>query len=129
MTIAAKRAVALSIFLGSSAAFGVADLLLYANTGWPMISLLFNTLIGAATIVAWCRFDSIIHVYPLTTRLSVSIFLLAIVAVPVYLVRSRGWTAAAKLGFGLPIFLLAIGLYHGCWHATFWIADHAGYFA
>jgi hypothetical protein len=128
MTLTTKRSVALYAFLVSSAVFGVADLLLYANNSWIEVSWLLNAVVGIFTIVAWCRYDSQIQNFPLSGTLAFIIWALSIVGVLMYLVRSRGWGGAARVGFGLPIFLLSIGLYYGSWYASRWVAQKMGYF-
>jgi hypothetical protein len=123
-----KRRIALVVFLASSAMFGAADLLLNRNTGWIAMSGILDTIIGIIAIVAWCKYDAQIHTYPMTRGLKLLIWLFAVIGVPLYLVRSRGWIGAAKIGFGLPAFLLSIGLYYGGWYAAHAIGTQMGYF-
>jgi hypothetical protein len=123
-----KRSLALAVFLGTSVAFGIVDLLLYQNAGWESCSWILNTIVGVVAIVAWCRYDSQIRGYPLSASLKLLIWLIALIGVPVYLVQSRGWKGAAKLGFGLPVFLLNAGLYYGGWYAAREIGARVGYF-
>ena len=128
MTLSTKRAIALYVFLISSAAFGIVDLLLYSNQSWNSTSWVLNTILGISAVVAWCRYDSQIRNFPLSGSLVFIIWALAIVGVPMYLIRSRGWARATRIGFGFPIFILSLGLYYSCWYGTRWVAAKTGYF-
>ncbi len=123
------KAISLGVFLGSSAIFGVADIILWEYEAWETISTILDTVIGILAILTWCSYDARLHKFPLSGRFRLFIFLFAIIGVPVYLVRSRGWMAAAKIGFGVPVFLLSIAISYGAFFATEWIADRLGYFS
>jgi len=123
-----KRDIAFAVFLGSSVVFGIADLVFYRSESWISTSFVLNTIAGTMAIASWCRYDSHVQNYPLSGRLWLVIWLIALVGVPVYLVQSRGWRRAARIGFGLPVFLLSIGLYYIGWYCSYWIADKGGYF-
>jgi len=123
-----KRDIALAVFFISSLAFGVADLLLYRNSSWTSTSWILNAIVGIIAIVSWCRYDSQVQGFVMNGSLRLIIWLLAAVGVPMYLVRSRGWRRAARVGFGIPAFVLSVALYYAGWYSSFWLAGKMGYF-
>ena len=124
-----NRTIALAVFIGSSLLFGIADLLLDENQDWTAASFILDAIVGIVAVACWCRIDSRIQSYPLSGNLWRLIWLVAIIGVPIYLVKSRGWSRAAKIGFGAPAFLLSVGFYYGGWYGAYWVADQTGYFS
>lgn len=124
-----RRDLALVVYLASGSVFGVLDLILYYHDTWSSISWVLNTLVGIVAIVAWCAYDARLKGMTISLGLRLAIWLIALVGVPVYLVRSRGWGGAARLGFGLPVFLLGLGLYYAGWYTASWVAEASGYYS
>ncbi len=106
-----KRFWCLIVFLLSPLAFGVFDLVFYDSQSAEDGSYLISTIIGIFTVVGWVSYDAALRDYPLTSGLRWCVILLAAVGVPVYLVRTRGWKGAARLGFGIPAFLTSMASY------------------
>lgn len=127
-TLKRRRSFALAIFVFAGFPFGAADLLLYANETGGRVSEILGLLVSVLAISAWCRFDAGIQNYPLTLGLRLMILLLAVIGVPMYLVRARGRRGAVRVGFGLPPFLASVALYYAGWYMAYWIAGMAGYF-
>src|SRR5262249_33577365 len=110
-----KRSIALWGFVVLSALSGAADLIFHYITIWSKESWTMSTVIGALLIYTWCHYDALVYKQLIPRSLKFCIVLLAIVGVPIYLVRSRGWLGAARVGFGIPVLLLSIGVYYGSW--------------
>jgi len=123
-----KRSIALLAFLVSSALFGAADIFLYYSTSWSQGTWVLSTILAAVLLYTWCHYDALLLKQLIPRSLRFCIVLFAIVGVPMYLVRSRGWRGAARVGFGIPVLLLSIGIYYGSWYASLWIAEATGYY-
>lgn len=76
-------------------------------------------LIGVVTMIGaigysigtllWCQVDSVEHEIPLSTGIRIAIILIAFIAVPYYLFKSRGAREGAiSLGFAFVFYLLII---------------------
>src|SRR5262245_40181770 len=96
-----KRSIALWAFLLSAALGGAADLFFY-YTSWSQWSCLVSTVVEVLLIYTWCHYDAVLYKQLIPRSLKFYIVLLAIIGVPMYLVRSRGWRGAARVGFGIP---------------------------
>lgn len=110
-SIRRKRFLCLSVFLLSPFAFGVIDLIYYDSQSAEDSSYLISTIIGIFAIVGWVSYDAALRDYPLSSGLRWCVILLAVVGVPLYLVRTRGWKGAAIIGFGLPALLISMATY------------------
>ena len=128
MAASTKRNIALALLFLSSASFGSADLFLYRHWEWTSMSWVLNMIIGVILIVGWCTYDSQMQGYPLIGWLRLTIVLVAIVGVPIYLVKSRDWRRAAKIGFGLPAYIGILSFYYAGWYGSYWVARASGYF-
>lgn len=67
-----------------------------------------DVLVATAAIATWCHFDARILDYRISRGLRVWIVLASLIAVPIYIVDSRGWRGAWRLGLGLPFFAVSI---------------------
>lgn len=128
LSATAKRRIALFAFILYPIAFGAYDLIACEDDSQLDSSSLFSTIVGIGAILAWCSFDAAIHDFKISTGLRFGIFLLAIVAVPVYLVKTRGWSPALKIGFGFPAFALNLGAYYLGWYGAYEIGKLTGYY-
>lgn len=68
--------------------------------------LLASTFAFNLVLLAWCFRDADEKRVPITRWLGLCLLMLAVVGVPWYFVRSRGWFGALKRGFGLGIVAL-----------------------
>jgi len=112
------RFVAFTVFMTSSAFFAVADFVFYDVKGWTDGSWILDIVIATIAVAAWCHLDARVNGCLISRRLSIWIVLAALFAVPVYLVQSRGWKGALKVGLGLPFFAVSIWIYDLAWMAT-----------
>lgn len=128
LSLHAKRRIALLVFVLSPVGFGAYDLFAVDDAGQLASSYLISIIVGIGALLAWCSFDATIHDFEISTGLRFGIFLLAVVAVPVYLVKARGWTGALRIGLGLPILASSVGTYYLGWYGAFSIAEAVGYF-
>ena len=87
-----------------------------------------DAIVGIILIYYWCRYDASIRNELISTEMKIGIILITIIAVPIYLKRTRGWKGAAKIGFGIPVMLLNMLLYYAGWYVSSWIASATGYY-
>ncbi len=128
LSVNLKRRIACLVFILSPVGFGTYDLFAYEDDGQLASSHLFLVIVGIGSILAWCSFDAKIHDFVISQGLRFGIILVAAIAVPVYLVKTRGWPGALKLGLGLPAFAVSAGAYYVGWYAAYEIAALIGYF-
>lgn len=105
------RAGALIVFFATGAVFGILDGVLSSRPSWDFTSYVSTTLIVTGLVLTWCIADARIRRYPLTRGLTLLIFLISLVGLAAYLVKTRGWKPSLKLGLGLPAFLIWEALY------------------
>jgi len=88
---------------------GIADGLLAETTGALRLVADFGpTLIGLGFIFAWLHHDEMQHAYRRSPLLNIGIVLVALVFVPVYLVRSR---PAGRRFLAVMLFFAVVGLW------------------
>ena len=126
---AQKRTSVLLFLLCFSVPFGAADALLYRSEAARSASGMLWATMGAVAVLVWCIYDARIKKYPIPLWFKFAIFCLAGVTVPIYLQKTRGWRDAAKIGFGVPVFVGAIVTFYVGWYGAYWIARFAGYYA
>lgn len=112
------RIIAFVTFMTASAFIAVADFVFYEIKWWTDGSWILDVLITTIAIAVWCHLDARLKGRLISRRLSVWIVLASLFAVPVYLVQSRGWKGALKLGLGLPFFAVSIWVYDLTWMIT-----------
>lgn len=105
------RRVSLAVLFLSSFVFGILDPILVDVEGWEIASLAIDSVISTLAILAWMFYDARLREYPLGLGLRILTFLIVPVGLAVFLVKSRGWGAAAKAGFGLWILGASMGIY------------------
>ena len=82
-----------------------------------LLSLL-SGLCVAGGVCAWCHFDAHERGFRLSDHLWIGLAILGPIVVPVYFVRSRGFKAAAKTGFGLFLYVPFVTLAGAVWLVT-----------
>lgn len=105
------KRVALGILFLSSFVFGILDPMWSDVEGWEVGSLVIDSVVSTLAILAWMFYDARLREYPLGLGLRILTFLIVPVGLAVFLVKSRGWGAAAKAGFGLWILGASMAIY------------------
>ena len=118
----------MALFLGVALLSGIVDLLIYHNDDWLFISLVVSTIITVGAATLWCIYDARIMRLQIPRDLILLIVFLTPAGVLLYLVKSRGWRKAMKLGFGAPVLALHQAFYYMAWYTTRWIAGSVGYY-
>ena len=106
-----KRSIALWTFLLSQIPFAIMDLQMSSDSSWAQGGLVLSSIVCTVCIYLWCLNDARLREFQFTGGWTMAIVFLAIIAVPVYLKRTRGWKGALKVGFGLPVLAASIALY------------------
>ena len=79
-------------------------------------------------VYTWCHYDGKERGYRFTQNMRIAIGVAGPVAIPVYFVRTRGFKAAAKVGFGLFLYIPFYALYYAVWPLTGRILKTIGYY-
>ncbi len=83
--------ISLVICCFASAIFGALDFFLYEHDAWLSASDWIYTIVFVGTVAAWCHCDAQYRGYRISKVMRIGIILLMCVAVPIYLIASRGW--------------------------------------
>jgi hypothetical protein len=123
-----KRKDALVILIAWALLSGIADVLWYYSQWALFLSFVVHLGVQMGVTSSWCDNDARMRCFVMPSGMHGFIVTAAIIGVPWYFIRTRGWIGAAKLGFGLPLLLLSSTFYFGAWSGARSMAALLGYF-
>ena len=107
----------------------VLEVVFYYREGIAVYLYILSCFSVGGGVYAWCHFDGKERGYRFTQNMRMAIGLVGPIAVPVYFVRTRGFKAASKVGFGLYLYIPFYALYYTVWPLTGHILKAIGYYA
>lgn len=101
----------------------------YYQEGLAFILYILSCFSIGGGVYAWCYFDGKQRGYQFTPSMRTALGLFGPITVPVYFVKTRGFKAAAKTGFGLSLYIPFYALYYTVWEITGFILKAIGYYS
>ena len=107
---------------------GIVDILWYFSQWSLFLSFVVKLGVQMGATYSWCKYDAQMRRFVMPSGMMGCIITMALIGVPWYFIRSRGWLGAAKWGFGLPLIFLSSVLYFCAWFGARSMAAMLGYF-
>ncbi len=124
-----KRNDALILLIAWALLSGIVDVLWYSSQWALFLSFVVHLGVQMGATLTWCENDAHMRRFVMPSGMMGFIVTMALIGVPWYFIRSRGWMGAAKRGFGLPLILLSSVLYLSAWFGARSMAALVGYFS
>lgn len=123
-----KRKEALILLIAWALLSGMVDVLWHSSQWALFLSFVIHLGVQMGATFSWCKNDAAMRRFVMPSGMMGVIITAALIGVPWYFIRTRGWLGAARQGFGLPLVLLSGVLYFSAWLGVYSMAGMLGYF-
>ncbi len=129
LTFKKERRLSYSLCLLASCIITALEVYYYYRDGAAVYLYILGCFAIGGGAYGWVYYDALERGNRLTHNMRNAICLVGPIAIPVYFVRSRGFKAAAKTGFGLILYVPFYALYYVVWMTTVAFLKAIGYFS
>jgi hypothetical protein len=105
--------------LALAAIVGVLDQIFADDRGTDKFVTVIYALTAAFLLITWCQYDSRLYAYRIRKPLLLLIFLLAIIGLPLYLLRTRGYRGLISIAIAAAFFAALLLLEQAAIEVTF----------